>query len=389
MADPNLLTLRVGGQVFAGWKAVSIKTGIEQLAGTYELGITERWPNQTKDWFIPPGELCQVQIGDDTVISGYVDVVSVTYDAGSHEIKVNGRDKSGDLVDCSAPAKAFSGQTFEQIATALCTPFGIEIFDETVNGKKLTTKQKKVGKKGTPPKKSRVAGHVPKHSTQSGESIHRTLEKLARSEGVLMVSDGEGGLLLTRAGMAGNCGTILEQGANILRASFEHSHAALYSEITVKAQASGAGDAKYDVQKASPKGVVKRAAGAHSGNSQITRYRPLIIVAETQADATRCQQRAEWEASNREAKSRKLSVTVQGWRESATGDLWRINRFVRVRSSWLRVDEWWLIAAVTYKLDESGTTAELSLVSDKAFDQLPEIPEPKAGAGSGKYQVKK
>lgn len=389
MADPNLLTLRVGGQLFAGWKAVNIRAGIEQMAGTYELAITERWPQQPKDWVIPPGELCEVLIGDDVVISGYVDAVAVTYDANTHDIKVTGRDRAGDLVDCSAPAKAFSGQTFEQIATALCAPFGVEVFDETVNGKKLTRKQKKAGKKGTPPKKSRVAGHVPKAATQNGETVHKTLEKLARCEGLLMVSDGEGGIILTRAGMAGNCETVLEFGKNILRASFEHSHAALFSEITVKGQACAAGDSKFDVQKASPKGSVKRAAGAKTANSEITRFRPLIIVAETQADAKRCQQRAEWEASNREAKARKVTVTVQGWREPATGDLWRINKMVRVKCPWMRLDEWLLISAVNYKLDESGTTAELSLVSDKAFDQLPEIPEPQAGAGSGKFQVTK
>lgn len=389
MSDPNLLTLRVGGQVFAGWKAVAVKTGIEQLAGTYELAITERWPDQTRDWHIPPGELCQIAIGDDPVISGYVDVVAVTYDADSHEIKVNGRDRAGDLVDCSAPSTAFSGLTFETIADALCKPFGIAVFDETVGGKKLTVKQKKAGKKGTPPKKTRVAGHVPKCATQNGETVHKTLEKLARSEGVLLVSDGEGGLLITRAGIGGNCQTVLEQGKNILRASFEHSHAALYSDITVKGQA-GAFDSKFTTQdRFAPKGHVTRAPAAHTGNSQIARYRPLIIVAETQADNKRCQLRAEWEASNREAKARKLTVTVRGWREEATGELWQINKMVRVKSPWLRIDEWWLIAAVTYKLDESGTTAELSLVGSKAFDQLPEIPDPQAGAATGKYQVKK
>lgn len=387
MNDPNLLTLRVGGQVYAGWKAVSIRTGIEQLAGVYELAITERWPKQPTDWVIPPGEVCRIDIGDDTVITGYVDAVAVSYDAGAHEIKVAGRDKAGDLVDCSAPSTAFTNQTFAQIATALCAPYGITVYDETVSGKKLSTRQKKAGKKGTPPKKARVAGHVPKQACQNGETVFKTLEKLGRSEGVLLVSDGEGGLLITRAGIGGNCQTVLEHGKNILRASYEQSHAALYSEIVVKGQAAAAGANQFSVVNAAPKGMVKRAPVSKTGNSQIARYRPLIIVAETQADAKRCQQRAEWEASNREAKSRKVSVTVQGWREPDSGELWQINKRVRVKCPWMRMDEWWLIAAVNYRLDESGTTAELSLVSDKAFDQLPDIPQPAGGPPSGKFKV--
>ena len=95
MDRSNILTLKVGGKIYEGWKSVSVRTGLEQIAGTYELAITERWPNQPKDWSIPPGELCEIQIGDDTVISGYVDSVSVSYDANSHDIRVTGRDRTG------------------------------------------------------------------------------------------------------------------------------------------------------------------------------------------------------------------------------------------------------------------------------------------------------
>ncbi len=387
MADANKLTLKVGGAIYGGWTAVNVKTGIEQIAGTFDLAITERWPEQPTDWVIAPGEFCEVLIGDDVLITGYVDAVAVSYDAGTHDIKVNGRDRAGDLVDCSAPSIAMSGQTFLQIAEALCKPYGIAVYDETASGKKLTVKQKKAGKKGNPPKSPRVSSKVPKHATQNGESVFKTLEKLARSEGVLLVSDGEGGLLLTRAGAAGDCATVIENGKNILRASLEHSHANLFSEITVKGQASAADANKFSVVHAAPKGSVKRAV-TKTGNSEIARYRPLIIVAETQADAKRCQLRAEWEASNREAKARKITVAVQGWRQE-NGDLWQINQRVRVKCPWLRVDEWWLIAGIGYRLDNGGTVAELSLVSDKAFEVLPEIPAPADGAAVKKFQVVK
>lgn len=368
--NADLLTLKVGGQIYGGWKSVSIRTGIEQIAGSYDLSITERWPNQATEWAIPPGEFCEVLIGEDPVISGYVDTVAVSYDDRSHEIKVTGRDKAGDLVDCSAPSTAFSGLAFDEIAKRLCDPFGIAVRDET-------TKVRKVVK-------------LPKQAVQNSESVFKTLEKLARNEGVLLVSDGLGGLVITRAGLGGEYSTVLEFGKNILRASLEHSHASLYSEITVKGQAAAADATQFGVLQAGPKGTVKRSAKvAQSGNSQIARHRPLILIAETQADARRCQQRAEWEAGNREAKARKLSISVQGWRDPDSGWLWRANRKVRVKCPWLRLDEWWLIAGVSYKLDEGGTTAELSLVSEKSFDLLPEIPQPQGGAASGKYQVLK
>lgn len=387
--DEDKLTLRVGGQIYGGWKQVLIQTGIGQLAGAYELGITERWPAQTTDWEIPPGEYCEVEIGEDVVISGYVDKTAVTYDANSHEIKISGRDRAGDLVDCSAPSKSYKGLTLEQIAKTLCEPYGISVYDETRYGRKLTEKEKADGKKTSPPSKPRIAKAVPKQANQTSESVFRTLDKIARSEGVLLVSDGEGGLLITRAGMGGDCEVTLELGKNIKSASYENSFADLYSEITVKGQSSAVGASRYDLSNAAPKGTVKRAKSAKSGNSQIDRYRPLILIAETQANAARCQQRAAWEASNREAKSRKITIAVQGWREKPDGDLWRINKMVKIKCPWMRLDESWLISGVTYKIDDGGgTVTDLTLVDKRSFDLLPEIPKPKGGGSTdGKYKV--
>ncbi|MGT2507915.1 phage baseplate assembly protein [Cupriavidus basilensis] len=390
----NRLALKVAGQVFGGWTSVRVRHSIEQIAGTFDIGYTERWPGETKGWVIPAGEYCEVLIGEHTVISGFVDKTAVSYDGSSHALRITGRDRTGDLVDCSAPSKAFSGLTFKQLADTLCKPFHITVYDETVDVKKLTVSQKKIGKKGDPPKSQRVGAALPKAACQNSETVFRTLQRLARTEGVLLVSDAEGGLLLTRAGRAGKIGVPLELGTNVLSAEFEHSQANLFSEITVKGQASTQ-DADASSGKLenwlSPKHTVSRAAdgGVRTGNSEITRYRPLIIVAEAQADARRVKQRAEWEASNREAKSRTYKATVQGWYPSERdGDIWRINSLVRVRDAWARIDEDWLLAAVDFTLDESGTRCALELVSANAFEELPELPQPKAGAtaSSGKME---
>ncbi|MFN4328298.1 MAG: phage baseplate assembly protein [Limnobacter sp.] len=365
------LTLKVNGQIYSGWKSVSIRQGIEQIAGTFELSITDRWPDQTLQWSISPGEFCEVLIGEDPVITGYVDKVSTSYDAGSHTISVVGRDKTGDLVDCSAPSVSFSSLSFLQIASKLAEPFDIKVIDQTIEG----------GKGKSPRRVSNLA----KWSTQNGESVHRTLERIARSEGVMLVSDSKGSLLITRSGLGGKCIDSLELGKNILKASSEQNHSALYSEITVKGQSSAAGASQFDLSRAQPKASVKREVNATSG-SKVGRYRPLVVVAESQADAARCQTRARWEVSNREAKARRISVTVQGWRQS-DGSLWGVNKLVKLVCPWMRVDGQFLIASISMRLDESGTTSDLELVDPRAFDELAEIPQPAAGPSSGKFNV--
>jgi prophage tail gpP-like protein len=383
----NKLSLLVYGKIYDGWTEIRVRHGIEQIAGTFEISLTERWPNQQMEWAIPPGEFCEVKIGAHTVISGFVDAVNVTYDASTHQIKITGRDRTGDLVDCSAPSQAYAGLTFRQIADKLCAPFGIAVLDETTGGNYLSSQQRAAGATVKQPKVKRQEGRLPKFSCQNGETVFRALEKHARNEGVLLVSNHHGGLLLSRAGRAGRIETPLELGKNILSASLERSHAALYSEITVKGQASASGvgaDGASQLESIfSSKTTVKRADSAKRADSQITRYRPLIIVAETQADAARIRLRAEWEVSNREAKAEKYKAKVQGWYPDVTvDDIWRINSMVRVIDPLCRVDGDLLLAAVTFRLDETGTTAELELTSPQAFDQLPVIPAPPKGSSA-------
>jgi len=358
-APEDRLTLRVGGRIFEGWESVSIETGIEQIAGSFQLALTERWPNQLEAWTIPPGEYCEIAIGGEPVISGYVDSASVSYDAAAHGLGVSGRDRTGDIVDCSAPATSFAGLSFVEIARRLVAPYHITVRDEAgVAGKK-----------------------VPKCAIQPGESVFQTLETLARQAAVLLVSDGRGALVITRAGKAGEAVDRLIEGENILSASFEHNHGELYSSITIKGQAAAAASSNYDLSAAAPKGEVKRAPSTTTTNSEVGRHRPLVIVAETEADAKRCQQRAAWEASTREAKSRRLNIAVQGWRQS-DGSLWRINQTVSVVSPMLRLDERWLIAGVSYTLDDGGTTTSLTLTGPHAYDILPEIPPATSKPGS-------
>ena len=62
--------------------------------------------------------------------------MTVNYDRGAHTIAVRGRDATGDLVDCSAASKPgeWKDARLEEIASALCEPFGIRVTREVDTG---------------------------------------------------------------------------------------------------------------------------------------------------------------------------------------------------------------------------------------------------------------
>ena len=47
------------------------------------------------------GESCRVLVSDEPVLTGFIEVVEVSYDGSDHILNVSGRDKTGDLLDSS------------------------------------------------------------------------------------------------------------------------------------------------------------------------------------------------------------------------------------------------------------------------------------------------
>ena len=66
-----------------------------------------------------------------------------------------------------------------------------------------------------------------------------------------------------------------------------------------------------------------------------------------------------------------LNLTTDSWRDSA-GALWTPNTLVPLSLPALRLERaMWLISSVSYKLDENGTTADLTIMPPGAFQPQP------------------
>lgn len=343
--------LYVNGQVFSGWTALTVRQSLSSVAGAFTVAFTDRWSGQSTTWVIAPGAKCRLELEGATVVTGYVDTLNVAHAAGSHTLTVGGRDATGDLVDCSAENATYLNQPFTAVCSSLVQPFGISVVDQV--GSDYTIKRFVV---------------------QTGESVFQALERASRLAGVLLTSDGEGRLILARSGSAGRASTALETGVNVLSASLTQDASQLYSVVQVKSQCTASGLNQYDLSVAAPEARVGRVQGS-STIPGVDRYRPLTLVAETQATTERCQRRAAWEAGRRQALSKRVDVTVQGWTHD-DGSLWKPNQLVHLKDSILGIDEDWLIETVNFSLSAAGTTTRLQLVGPGAYEVLPSIPEP-------------
>jgi prophage tail gpP-like protein len=333
------LTLLIDGQRFGGWTEVECVRGIEQAAGSFRVVYTDRWDGQPTPSPIQAGARVQVQLDGETVITGHVDRTVVEFDEGDHTLTVEGRDAAGDLVDASA-VTGHGGQWLNaglsQIAAELAKPFGIAVQAEADEGEKFDA-----------------------FALQEGETVFEALDRMARMRALLLVSDGQGGLRLTRAG-TDTAGALIE-GQNILKGRAELDVKGRYSTYICRGQVQASDD--LDAETAYQQ-------RAEARDPSVARHRPLMILAEDQGYQKSVKARAEWECRRRAARGARVYITVQGWRDAA-GRVWRPNALSPVRSPTLGIDSELLIVEVRQTLDGRGTFTELTLSQRGGYDPDP------------------
>ena len=338
---PEVL-LRVDGQEWGGWKGYRIPLGMRQLAGQFSLELTERWAGQASRREVPEGAPCEVLYDGELLVTGYIDAVYPTYNAQDHQVSISGRDKTADLVDCSAPPTQFIGRGLVDVARELAAPFGIKVIDQ-------------------------AGANAPFKSLKpnDGETVFEVLRQAASVRGVLLVTDGKGNLVITRAGRE-RAYDALVLGENIYSASGNRDLRDVFGTYTIKGQQQGSDDLFGE----SAAGVMAKAS-----DNRVRRHRPLTIIADTPLDTTSARARVEWERNSRWGNSQAVTYTATGHRQS-NGSLWRHGLLVGVSDpyQYLRGAER-LITDINYILDDQGERVELTVMPREALDVLPQ-PEP-------------
>lgn len=344
-ATPDLsekVELAIGGRLFGGWTGVTISLALDAISGAFALSLSTRDDAAGAPMAVAPDDRCQLRIGGEAVIDGWVDAVGPSINANEHGIQVDGRDKTGDLADCSAIHKpgSWSNARLETIATELARPFGVAVTAAVSTG-----------------------APIRKFALQQGETVQAAIERLLRFRGLIAIASASGDLIITTPSTAAPVAT-LALGFNIKSANGRFDHRERFSDYIVKGQAQG------DDQRSGKAASQVRGEARDAG---VRRYRPLLIVAEDQADTASAGTRAKFEAGVRAGRSKGVEIVVAGWRVAPRGQLWRPNMRVRVQCAAAGFpDDILLVTAVVLKKDGEGTTATLTCAPPEAMAQLPE-----------------
>jgi prophage tail gpP-like protein len=338
---------------------------LDRCATDFDLSVSERWPGQDEPWQITPYSECVVSLGPDPVLTGYVDAYRPGYDRASHTVRIHGRSRTEDLIDCTPDIQSgqFAGYTLEAIARSICALFKIEVVVLTDAAKVIVADAK----------------------LERSETAWTFLERLCRLAGVPATDDERGRLVLTRAGDKRSSGALV-QGQNILRAQAVWDVHKRFSDYFVKGQhgvggaktggldlsqlhgpgpatsSSGGGTAPggvapdgdaWDVEEAGESGTVLTTQTSASHDAGVPRYRPHVSMAESQLTQEGMALRANWQRAFAYGRSWQVHIDVVGWRQP-DGRLWALNELIPVTSSFLALDRDLLIAQVEFALDDRG-----------------------------------
>ncbi|HBA7687477.1 TPA: hypothetical protein J1Z25_004453 [Escherichia coli] len=330
----------------SGWSHIRVTRGVERLPSDFELSLTDWYPQEGFQ-MAPPGSSCTISIGDDRVITGYVDQWVNTLTPQSHDIRVTGRGMCQDLVDCSAwwENNMIKGGDALAIIRKLALVYGITV---TTDVDSFTT--------------------VPDFVISWGESSQQIIDRICRYEGLLYYDLPDGSLFLTRAGTA-SAASGVTQGVNLQKAEYTRSMNERFSEYT---GLSVSVNSLSELSPASGYDSVMLATASDPEAASMRTRRHVTIVESTLMTTGCAQQAVNWEMNRRYGRSMALNVTVDSWRDSA-GTLWQPNTFVPVSIPALGADSLnWLVSEVTFSRDdETGTTASLVLMPPEAFSVQP------------------
>ena len=351
MADD--IQISVGGQTISGWTRVRVTRGIERVPSDFEIELTEYYTGDNSNVVIEPGSLCQVYLGGDLVLTGYVDEYSPRIVGDRHTVTLYGRSKSEDLVDCSAdwPNAQILSSTVLQIVQGLATtPYGIPVTQEVIPDANKNT--------------------IPQLTFIYGETAVEIIERICRYAKLIFYDLPDGGIVLTTAS-AKRAASGFTEGVNVQEAAarFTMSRFQTYTCVYSSIVQFSDGLALNSGQNNSVNQL-----GVPQVDVSVKRNRKKYIVLES-GDTDPfivTKARAQWELNRRFGKAWEVRITTDSWRDSA-GHLWEPNTLVDLVLPTVKIPkETWLINEITFQRDEEhGTTAVLLLNPPSAF-----IPEP-------------
>jgi prophage tail gpP-like protein len=348
--DNSKAIIEIAGHAFSGWENFGASFDMDSLVPVLSVDYYDR-TNQIHR-AIKEGLAVTLFIQKDEnstpeqVIPGFVTNRTRDKSAGTMSASFDASHSLIDIVECSAIVKSQSWRSakFTRIISEILKPFNIKL-----NSSKL---------KSDPV--------IEKFKLESGETAFDAIERLCRSQAVIPFADADRDFHLVYSDTVASADENLEGGRNIISIRENEKYEERFSEYHGIAQYPSRGK----------KWTREMLEGKQSAFDEgVSRYRPMLFIAENRNDRKTLASRVAWEAQVRAGRAIEHTVKVKGWYQKDDNGrpirLWKRNETVRLIDEDLDIDQDRLITAVDFTHGTSGKLTQLVLRHPNVFRQNP------------------
>jgi prophage tail gpP-like protein len=364
-----MIQVQLSNKVYTGFVDIEVIRDIETLASTFRFSASTL---EGGSFPISRGESCNIIVDGETVLTGYVDKISVRYMKNTHTIEVSGRDRTSDIIDSTIDG-----------TVELSTPISLENIISKTLGSIGYTGFKIINNAGSIDdfqKTQMVSGTI-------GETAFDFLDSYCANRQVLLTTDGLGNIVLTRgAGIASpaNLQNLLNGTENnIFESSVDYDDEKRFNKYIIKAQGNTAAIASTGSTVA-PKDLVS--IKGESTDSDVRTSRLCVLNATKVSNISDAVNRAQWERDIRRARAIQYNPSVNGHSITGTKTVWKPLLLVNVNDVFCNVKDTLIVRKVTYRseLGDVGNVTKLDLVPRDTFKLLSDQAKKKEKKRKGK-----
>lgn len=351
-----MILLEVEGTEYTDFDSIVVNKSMTTLGGEFTFTVVSDIS------FIFPfngGEVCTVSIDNEVIITGFIDKITRNYSSGNHTATVSGRDKTSDIGDSTLTAiddirdvditlKTLIENVLKNIGT------NIQVIDESGGIKPFNKAEDVI-------------------SVDPGDNAFDFINKWARKRQVLLTSNSEGNLTITKNISNKESQTFqnIADNAlsnNILVGSIDTDLSNRFFNYEVVSQPASSSTFSFGPAKSAGEEGLFINETQRSG-------RQMVIISETPSSKEELDDRAKWQADMDRSESRKIRITVQG-HSNESNETYKINKLATVVDDFLGIDDLFLIEEITYTMNNSdGNLTQFKLVDKDSFTLVLLTPE--------------
>lgn len=362
-----MIVLEVEGIQYAAFTKANVQLRLDALSNTFSFDATAANASPLP---FKGGQACKVYADGELILTGHIELLSVSYDSGQHTISFQGRDRTSDLLDSSLAGLTLKAPiTLATLCRRVIKHLGSDLtVVDDANAKPFKQAED-------------IASPDP------GENAFTFLEKYSRKRQVLLSSTPEGNLWLTQSSGVNTGGSVIHRignpgnANNVIRSDMTYDTTGRFNLYRSVSQLNTSAGALAGILAAAS--VADQGTKNTATDDEVRKGRQLILVSEASLSGKDTLDRATWEANIRKARGKVYSADVSGFRDQE-GNLWKLNTLPQVIDEFADIEARMLVNTISFSnsLSDGNAGVTLGFVESNAYKlTLLEPVEEKLGKG--------